>query len=112
MSAMIGPRVLYALLSGCAFTFLPFVLFQLDSESFIVQSVQWLGRCLMIPGIVVAFLIARGNVHVIRLEIMWLGNGIFYALLSYWLLTVWGRHHAMNRRKDVEPNKSLNLRKF
>ena len=110
MRAMIGQtsrRVIYALLSGCAFTSLPFLLFQLDSESAIVHSLQWVGRCLMIPGILVAFLIARGNVHVIRLGVMCLANGIFYVVLSYRLLTVWGKHEARSQRR----NRSLDATK-
>jgi hypothetical protein len=89
---MIGPRsrrVLLALLSGCLFASLPFALFEFDSESWAVTSLQWVGRCLTIPGGVIGFLVARGNVHVINLHVMYLANGIFYAGLSYWLLTIW-----------------------
>src|SRR5438094_10660694 len=113
MPAMIGlrsRRVICALLSGCLFASLPFALFELDSESGIVTSLQWVGRCLTIPGGLIGFFVARGNVHVINLQVICLANGIFYAGLSYWLLKTWGKHPPLNRGKESQANPDVKKR--
>lgn len=93
-------RAIYALLFGCVLTSLPFGFLQIDSESAVILSLQWVGRILMIPGIIVGFLVARGNVHVIHLGVMCSANALFYAALLYLLLTVWRGHDDLNREKE------------
>jgi len=66
----------------------------------------------MIPGGVIGFLVARGNVHVINLQVICLANAIFYAGLSYWLLKTWGKHPPLNRRKESQANPDVQIQSW
>jgi uncharacterized membrane protein len=95
-------RVVCASLVGSTMAIVPFLLFQLDSESTFVNSLQWVAKFLMIPGVIVGFAAAGGNGHSMNLWIMTLANGVVYAAVSYRLLAVWGMRSAKHRDKELD----------
>jgi len=93
-----------AALAGCAVASWPFLIFRVDSESALVNTLQWLGKLLMMPGIVVGFLAAAGNGHTMNFWIMTVANGVFYAAISYRLLVRWERRKLRPRGEESAPS--------
>lgn len=93
-----------ASLAGCAAASWPFLIFRVDSESALVDTLQWLGKLSMMPGIVVGFVAAGGNGHIMNFWIMTVANGAFYAAISYRLLVRWERRTLRPRGEESAPS--------
>jgi hypothetical protein len=85
-------RLLYALLWGLGITV--FSCWQMFNQSLVYPDIlDWLARCLLMPGGILAVVVAGGNVHTYLRSVVVLGNLAFYAGLSYALLGI-GRKRA------------------
>jgi hypothetical protein len=83
-----------AFLFACAITGLPFFVLSLDSDRTSVLVLQWIGKCLTIPGVLVGILAAGGNGHLSDYRIVIAANGLFYTLVFYRLFARLCRRRA------------------
>src|ERR1700682_5755344 len=82
-------RLLWAFLTGCAFTIVPVVILKLPSDSGTIGSLKWGVTNFMIPGGFVGLIASGGKIDDINPWVSRFANFLFYFGLAYLSLMVW-----------------------
>jgi hypothetical protein len=98
-------RILYGVLCGCAFTFVPLLVLALHSDSGIVNSLKWVCAGLGVPGAALGIIAASGRMDDASLWVTGSANLIFYSALSYVFLAALDK--SKQKRRAIRAEEDL-----